>query len=130
MLSRGARIRSCPRFCLCTKNSVKHVFHLRDQLSLIFSENSILRYVFVQKQAISKSISLKHENIGFRRMTLGMYVCVVLLSYIRLPGSFFCAHKVVCLYIIRYTHEKVFFAFSFSFLHVRNLRALLSFTEK
>lgn len=27
--------------------------------SLIFSENSILRYVFVQKQAISKSISLE-----------------------------------------------------------------------
>ena len=56
--------------------------------SLIFSEKSILRYVFVQKQAISKSISLKHENTGFRRMTLGMCVCVVLLLYIRLPGSF------------------------------------------
>ena len=36
VLSRGARIRSCPRFCLCAKNSVKHVFHLRDQLLWFF----------------------------------------------------------------------------------------------
>lgn len=82
---------------------------------LIFSENSILRYVFVQKQAISKSISLKHENTSFRRMTL-WYVCMcgVVIVY-KTTWKLFGAHKVVCLYIIRYTHEKVFLLFRFRF---------------
>ena len=92
---------------------------------LIFSENSILRYVFVQKQAISKSISLKHENTGFRRMTLGMCVCVVLLLYIRLPGSFFGAHKVVCLYIIRYTRKSFFCFFVFVFIRAQFARSFV-----
>lgn len=92
--------------------------------SLVFSEKSILRYVFVQKQAISKSISLKHENTGFRRMTL-WYVCMcgVVIIY-KTTWKLFGAHKVVCLYN-KIHARKSFFAFSFSFLHARNLRALL-----
>lgn len=93
--------------------------------SLIFSENSILRYVFVQKQAISKSISLKHENIGFRRMTLGMCVCVMLLLYIRLPGSFFGAHKVVCLYNKIHTRKGFFAFFVFVFTRAQFARSFV-----